>query len=374
VKQLQPFAVSSPSQPGEESADRVATRASATGRLRRHWRLILVVSMALVVVGWSILWLVAAQTTAGNLRDWVAQERVLGRKWTCADRRLGGFPFRIEVTCDRPSFHGAVGDAVVAGTLGALFAAAEVYAPTSVAVAVEGPLDMQSSDQRRLHVAWKSLAIDLAFGADGLDRASLVADGPQLHAEAPQFDDFSIDARRAETDFATDPGRLADEAAYDFSFRVDDGRLQALDRLFGDADPTTVQAGGVISHLDAAAGGDLADAAETWRSAGGAIDLTEAVLRKGTTEIEASGHLDLDALHRPHGRIDASGAGLEPVLARYGVPSGALAIDSLLTGLLGSPVESSARAPQALRFPLRLENGRVSIGPVRTPLTLLPLY
>ena len=142
MKQLQPSAVSSPSQPQEESADRAATRASATGRLRRHWRLILVVSMALVVAGWSILWLVAAQTTAGNLGDWVAQEQVLGRNWTCADRRLGGFPFRIEVTCDRPSFQGAVGGADVTGRLGALFAAAEVYAPTSVAVAVEGPLDI----------------------------------------------------------------------------------------------------------------------------------------------------------------------------------------------------------------------------------------
>ena len=109
-------------------------------------------------------------------------------------------------------------------------------------------------------------------------------------------------------------------------------------------------------------------------SAGGAIDLTEALLRKGATEIGASGHLDLDALHRPHGRIDASGAGLEPVLARYGVPSGALAIDGLLTGLIGSPVAPSAGAPQALRLPLRLENGRVFVGPVRTPLTLLPLY
>ena len=231
-----------------------------------------------------------------------------------------------------------------------------------------------SSDRRRLHAAWTSLAIDLAFGADGLDRARLVADGPQLHAEAPQFDDLSIDARRAEADFAADPGRPADEAAYDFSFRIDDGRLQALDRLFGDADPATIRADGIISHLDAAAGGDLAEAAETWRRAGGAIDLTEALLRKGTTEIGASGHLDLDALHRPHGRIDASGAGLEPVLARYGVPTGALAIDGLLTGLIGSPVEPSAGAPRALRFPLRLENGRVFAGPVRTPLTLPPLY
>jgi hypothetical protein len=82
-----------------------------------------------------------------------------------------------------------------------------------------------------------------------------------------------------------------------------------------------VQADGVISHLDTTSGGDLAEAAETWRQAGGAIDLTEADLHKGVTDIGASGHLDLDALHRPHGRIDASGAGLEPILTRYGVPS-----------------------------------------------------
>ena len=374
MKQPPPFATPSPSLEAEESAGQAAPRAPAASRLRRHWRLILVVSMAFIGAGWSFLWLVAAQATAGNLRDWVAREQLLGRSWTCADRRLGGFPFRIKVTCDRPSFHGEVSGAEVSGRLGALFAAAEVYAPTSIAVAVEGPLDIDSSDGRRLHAAWASLAVDLVFGADGLDRASLVADAPQLHAEAPQFGDLTIDARRAETDVAADSGRPADTAAVDFSVRIDDGKFQALDRLFGDADPATIQADGIISHLDATGGGDLAEAAETWRQAGGAIDLTESLLRKGATEIGASGHLDLDALHRPHGRIDASGAGLEPVLARYGVPNGALAIDGLLTGLLASPGGTGTRTPETLRLPLRLENGRVFAGPVRTPLTLPPLY
>lgn len=374
MKQLLPSAASSPSQEDVESADQTPLSAPATSRLRRHWRLILVVSMAFVIVGWSILWLAVAQTTAGNFRDWLAQEQMLGHSWTCADRRLGGFPFRIEVSCDGPSFHGVIGAADVSGTLGALFAVANVYAPTSIAVAVHGPLAIESSDGRRLRVAWTSLAVDLAFGAGGLDHARITAEDPQLQAEAPQLDDLTIDARRAEVNASADPGRPADEAAVDFSVKIDDGRSQALDRLFGDADPATIQADGIISHLDAASGGDLAEAAENWRQAGGAIDLTESLLRKGATEIGASGHLDLDAVHRPHGRIDAAGAGLEPVLARYGVPSGAIAIDGLLTGLLGAASDQGAHMAKPLRFPLRLENGRVLAGPVRTPLTLPPLY
>lgn len=372
MKRPPPSAASSPSVPDRESRDQGP---STIRRLARNWRLVLVVSTAVVVVGWCILWVFAAWTTVADLEDWAAQEHLVGRNWSCADRRFGGFPFHIELTCDKPSFQGGVGDTVVVGTLGGLAAAAPVYAPRTIALAVDGPLDVESSDGRSLHIAWASLAVNLGFDADGLGRARLAADGLQLLAKSPQFADFSFDAHRAETDFAVDPGRPADAAAYDFSFRIDEGKLQALDRLFNDVAPATMQAAGVISHLTAAGdGGDLAEAAEMWRRAGGAIDLTEALLRKGTAEVGASGHLDLDALHRLQGRVDASGDGLEPILARYGIPSGALAIDGLLAGILGSQQRASGRAPPALRFPLRLENGRVFIGPVRTPLVLPPLY
>jgi hypothetical protein len=62
------------------------------------------------------------------------------------------------------------------------------------------------------------------------------------------------------------------------------------------------------------------------------------------------------------------------MLARYGVPNAALAIDGLLTGLLASPGGTGTRTSETLRLPLRLENGRIFAGPVRTPLTLPPLY
>lgn len=330
--------------------------------------------MALFAAGWSVLWLFAAQTTQGSLLDWVARERGRGRNWSCIDHRLEGFPFRIEVTCDEPSFRGTFGGATIAGRLGALSAVAEVYAPTSVVVSVKGPLRIESSDRRSLDAAWGSLVIDLGFAVDGLDHARLVADRLQLHAVAPRFDDLSLTARRAETDFAADRGQPADPSAYDFSLRIDKGRLAALDRLFGDTDPATIRAHGIISRVNAASRGDLARAIDSWRRAGGAIEFTEARLRKGTTAIAMKGHLALDAQHRPQGRLDVSGVGLAPVLARYGVPRAAIAIGSLLTGLLGKPVGPAAGAPRTPRLPLRLKNGRVFAGPIRTPLTLPPLY
>ena len=50
-----------------------------------------------------------------------------------------------------------------------------------------------------------------------------------------------------------------------------------------------------------------------------------------------------------------------------------LAASSLLTSFLrDSPAKGDG--PDSIRLPLRLSEGRVSIGPIRTPLRLPPLY
>jgi hypothetical protein len=75
-----------------------------------RWKLYLpFVASAVVAVGWSAFWKVAAGMTETGLDDWFVQERAQGREWSCPNRSVGGYPFRLEVRCAAPSFTGRIG-------------------------------------------------------------------------------------------------------------------------------------------------------------------------------------------------------------------------------------------------------------------------
>ena len=373
MKPLKSMAASPPPQE-EEGFDEIPLQPARLAGPRRRWRLILAILMALVIAGWSGLWIVTAQKMASNFNDWLAQEQDAGRVWTCADHRVGGFPFRIDASCDRLSLQTSAGDAPVSATVGELHATAQVFAPHTIVVTVKGPLDVQSGERHPLHADWMSLAVDLTFGDYGLDRAHAIADNPQVHAEDPRFDPVSTDAGRAEADFTVIAGHPVGKTPYKFLMKIHDGRSDDFDRLLGNKDPATIEASGVVSDLDALAGDDLFAIAESWRSAGGGVDLTKALVQKGAIEIAADGRLDVDAQHRPRGRVDVSGSGLEPILARYGISNQALALGGLLTSFFGSSSAPGDPAAGALRIPIKFDNGHVFVGPVRLPFTVRPLY
>lgn len=98
-------------------------------------------------------------------------------------------------------------------------------------------------------------------------------------------------------------------------------------------------------------------------------------ISKGLRRAEAKGAISLDDLHRPTGQINASAAGLDGLLGN--LVGGRLG-GALLGALFGqapnggTPVAQPALVPLP---PLRLENGKLAMGPFVVPgLRLTPLY
>ena len=75
---------------------------SDTTPVRRHGRFWLYapfVLLALLAAGWSGIWGFARSKVDQELDAGLAREVRAGRNWTCRDRNVGGYPFRIEVRC-----------------------------------------------------------------------------------------------------------------------------------------------------------------------------------------------------------------------------------------------------------------------------------
>jgi hypothetical protein len=345
-------------------------------RRSRFWLFAPFVLLALVAVAWSVAWFVIRGRVAERLDAVLAREAAAGRQWTCADRSVAGYPFRIEVACSALTLERGPARA----SFGRVVSVAQVYQPRLIIAEVAGPLRVENGDAR-IEAQWSLLQMSLHLAQGGFQRASLVAQGPSLRATGVAPAEIAASAERLEAHVRPDPGRIVGEGAYDVALSAGKAAVPALNEFIGGDEPVDLSADVVLTRARTLTGSAPNEAAERWRQAGGSLELTRVALAKGPRRLEAKGALALDDLHRATGRLELAAAGLEDVVARItGVRVGGTG-GALLGALMGGPKPGADRAgaggaPKLAQLPaVRLENGRVLLGPLALPgVRLAPLY
>ena len=116
---------------------------SATLQSRRRAGLrytILLFSVLALIAGWTAFWKFAAGKAEVAIDGWREREAKAGRIYSCGSESVAGYPFRIEVNCDRPSalFHSSQPPIEV--KTDGLMVAAQVYQPGLLISEFHGPL------------------------------------------------------------------------------------------------------------------------------------------------------------------------------------------------------------------------------------------
>ncbi|MEH3145278.1 MAG: DUF2125 domain-containing protein [Methylobacterium frigidaeris] len=361
--------------------------------------------LLLLVAGlWTAGWFWARAKAAQETDAWIAHEAASGRTWTCVDRSIGGYPFRLELRCAALRF--ARSD--VTFSVGPVVAVAQVYQPRHVILEATGPFHVEQ-DGRVGDVTWSGLEGSLHLTGDGFQRASLVVDGlkGQVAGVNPEPIGFTTD--HLELHARPTPGRFDSDGAIDLSTRVTRATLPLLDPLLGGSEPADIALDATVTRAAGFHTRPLPEEMEAWRAAGGQVELTKLSLAKGDRRVQAEGGLTLDPEHRPEGRFEVRTAGLESVIApligaqlgsRLG-GGGAALVGNLVGQFLGggrrqepeaAPAKPDSAKPDATRAgstrpgapdearlrPLptvRLADGRVMVGPFAIPnVRLDPLY
>ena len=327
-------------------------------------------ALLVLAIGWSIFWYISATITGREIGAWIKREAEDGRIWTCPDRSIGGYPFRIEITCTHPSFSGPAAGIPVAGKLAGVHLVAQIYDPKLIIGEADGPFGFTvPQDGSHTTAKWKLLQISVRGGPEALQRASLVADQIEIGATIANGRAFSARADNLQIHLR----RGADEQhAYDFAFTATNTVSADLDEATGISAPATLQFSGTVTEANSIGGGTIPRMLERWRMAGGSLVLDNAALVKGSLNAQGTGTLHIDGTHRLDGRIDLTASGLAPVLQRYGIAPQLLDIGGLIGGLL------SGRAPAPgkgqLRLALTFDRGQLGLGPIRGLALLPPLY
>lgn len=358
---------------------------AAKPRKKRLGPFLLVAFLAVLLIGWSAFWFIARGRVHDALTIWIAQEATQGRNWSCPERTVQGFPFRFEIRCSDLRFTGSTPAGQAEGHLPLFLAVAQVYKPNHVIVEATGPLVAELSDgSGRVRFNWQTFDASIVFSGNRLDRTSLVMTSPDIRFESLATETLLLSASELESHMRIDPDRPVEDHAYDFALTVRHASLPPLDRLLGSDDKTDIVIQGAITEAAPFTAASPAVELERWRNAGGKLDLMLVRLNKGLQRLDGTASLSLDDLHRPQGRIEASVAGLDELLARFGFGGGGnRGLGALISGGLQILGGNNQRAPGAEQTeqpagltklpPVVLRDGRIYAGPFNVG-QVAPLY
>ena len=330
----------------------------------KRWKLFApVIALGVLALGLVAFWFFASRAAGSALDAWIERENRLGRVWTCAERSIAGFPFRLEVTCKGASFTNAAASPVARGSLPRILVVTQIYQRDLLLVEFDGPLRLEGRTAGEVaSFDWDILRASIR-GVPGVPQRISV-DGKKIKATAANAGGpiGEVAAETLEVHLRRDPQRFETERAYDLALRSTGIISAALDRAAGGAGGASLDARLSLTRAEPFLGEGFPATAERWRNEGGRLTLSEFRFAKGDRRIEATGEGGLDAQKRPEGRLELSLTGF----------------NDLLRGLVGNPQAGAllglrSGAQNAIKLPLRAERGMLAIGPL--PLfPLPPLY
>lgn len=329
----------------------------APGRKPRRLGLIGPFAVAgLAAIAWSVGWFYVSGETAKQMDLAAERFRAAGYQVSWDQRRIGGYPFRIDVTLDGARLRDPSGWGLSTPRL-----EAEAYmhalrhwvfaTPDGLTFVrpLGGPVEVRGS---LIHASLGDL--DKTPPSFSLDAYKLT------FTPAPGARPFALDsAERVQLHTRWGPN---DEGAV--FFRVDGGRakLQGLFARVADGKPISMVWQSVLTKCSAFRGSNWSEAARAWAAGGGQVEVGDAGVTAGDALIGIQGGtLRLDPDGRLNGALNVSLRQAPKALSAL-ADQGAIPQDAARAA--AAVTAARTEGGDIARAPLTFEAGRVTLGPV----------
>ena len=357
-------------------------------RTGRRYTIVLFIVFALIA-GWAWAWKYAAGQAQAAVEGWRVREAKAGRVYSCGAQSVGGFPFRIELSCRQASaeLHNE-GTALVIATP-SVVVAAQVYEPRTLVSQFIGPLSVALAGHEPF------LSANWTYGESARHRHAERAAKRVSHFRAA---DRGAHRRRKAREPHQRPARRArgahrarlahDHPVVEVSLHAK--RASAPGLSAAAAPPIDIDLTAVLRGLSDFAPMPWPQRFRQLQKAGGSIEVTQARIVQGETLAVGKGSLTIDGQGQLAGQLNVTVAGLAPFLNVIGagkqvqqsrnMDKVAGFLDRLSPGLgdvareqaganlglgiamLGQPAQLEGR--QAVTLPLRFADGTAYLGPI----------
>ena len=387
-------------------------------RRYKRWRIFIApVLLLIVAIIWSAFWFYAASQVDVQADAWRAREAQAGRIYDCARRSVGGFPFRLEVTCEGASVtlkSQAAGQSATPVTvkLGRILVVAQVYDPKRVIAEFTSPATLSDGQDQSFAASWGLGHASIAGLPFTPSRVSIEFNDPKLERIDQSVQVPFANAKHVELHGRIAEGSTADHPAIESVLEINQGSIQGVHPVL--TAPFDLDMHAIVHGLK-----DLEP--KPWpvrfrelQAAGGHVEIVQSRVQQGDLIAVAAGKLGLSASGHIDGELQMTVTGLEKVIPVLGidkmldegVPQATLdrvapgvktqdinnlfgALDRAIPGL-GKVVKQNANVgvavginalgkeamlegKQARSIPLRVVDGAVFLGPLKVAQTP-PLY
>jgi hypothetical protein len=360
---------------------------SPARRTRRYTTLVILV--VALFGGWSAIWYYASGQAEEMLEGWRAREAKSGRVYDCGAQSVGGYPFRIEVNCDRASavFRGSQPPFEI--KTASILAAVQIYQPTLVISEFTGPATIADPGQPpTISANWRLGRASVRGTPAAPERGSIVFDDPVIERVSGGNRENLLRARHIAIHGRVAEGSAADKPVIETALKVEAASAPFIHPAA--AQPIDADITAVLRGLNDFAPKPWPVRFREIQAAGGRIDITQARVQQGEILAVGSGSLAINPNGRLDGQLRVTVAGLDEFLDKIGaqrlvqssptVDRLAGALDRLAPGLgnvarqqaganisaginlLGEPATLEGR--RAVTVPLRFSDGAVFVGPI----------
>ncbi|MEI8146248.1 MAG: DUF2125 domain-containing protein [Alphaproteobacteria bacterium] len=311
---------------------------------------------ATLIAGWTGLWTWGAGRAEELIDRALASEAARGRTITCGERSRGGFPFRLELTCVKPSI-AAANELGPQGTarFEKLVLVSQIWEPGQVIMEANGPLVAEANGAEIVSASWKLAQASARATLAGFDTASIVFDEVTTTVGGRP----TGQAKRAAFHSRATPN---DPRSVDIATKLEGATLPLL---IGDT-PVDAEFQAVARNLLQVVGPGRSANLRTWQQAGGALEITRFRVSQGDMVGLLQGLVRLTPDGRPDGQLELKLSNPDELIRRFGLgrmlgPLGATAIAAA-----SQPADVEGKPGRALQ--LRAANGALSLGFIRLPL------
>src|SRR5215470_186335 len=267
-------------------------------RRRPLWGLFIApVLLAIAAIGWSAFWFYSASQVDVQAEAWRTREAKSGRVYDCADRSVGGYPFRLEIHCPAPSVSLVSQSAdraagPITAKLGEILVVAQIYDPKRVIAEFKGPATISDPSAQSSYVAnWKTGRSSVVGLPATPQRASIVFDEPSIdRMDGPKPLPIA-NAKHVELHGRIVEGSRADAPVIESVLEINRGSIQGLHPLL--AEPFDADLRVMLNGLKDLSPKPWPARFRELQAAGGHVEILQSRIQQGDTVAVAAGTLGL---------------------------------------------------------------------------------
>ncbi len=340
-----------------------------------RYKVLVVVALAIAAALYAGYWYSAAELVRRGLLDWSAARRSEGYTIGWDRTEVGGFPFALRVTIEKPIFGQSRIEPGYEARGELLVGEARPWAlgQWHISAAQGGTLAIQPGPERpAIDVAAAALDGTVMPGQDGDAAMNAGADVTLAADRLTVSGQTSLAIAHAMARAHIPAGAAAShlQTWLSASLTLDGIALPVTVPPLGD---TVERLATTLAIKGTIPGGPRRQALAAWRDDGGTLELQSFALVWGKLALDAKGTVALDAALQPLGALTATIRGygeiIDALVATGDLKAGDAALVNVGLGLLAKPAPDGQ---YQLDAPLTLQNGQAYLGPV--PLARMPSF